>query len=291
MGSTKDNQKERGEEMKNMKPLLTKSGKITIAALDHRGSLQRSLNPDNPESVSSEEMREWKGQMVELYKEMVSGILIDPVYGKELVDPSTTCGWMMSMEKSGYRGGKEERETELLPDWDVSQVKALGATGAKLLLYFDPENAELASKQKEIAWKVSEECFREGVVFLLEPLSYKIESSRAREVVEIVKEVSELGADILKIEYPGDRAHCEQISQIINVPWVLLSAGMKFDEYKQALQVACESGASGMAVGRAVWQEFGEYTGEEREKFLQKTSVERMSELVEIVERYGKRVE
>jgi len=276
--------------MKNLQSLLTKSGKITIAALDHRGSLMRTLNFDNPESVGKDEMISWKRKMVGLYSELVSGILIDPVYGKEIVDSRMKCGWMMSMEKSGYRGGKEERETELLLDWDVEQLKKLGASGAKLLLYYDPENVELASKQRELARKVGEECEREGVVFLLEPLSYKIESTRGEEVVKIVEETCELGVDILKVEYPGSREYCEKINKISNVPWVLLSAGMKFDQYKEALQVACESGASGMAVGRAVWQEFGQYQGEEREKFLRDVSVERMKELVEIVEKYGKSV-
>ena len=277
--------------MKNLQSLLTKSGKITIAALDHRGSLARNLNSNNPEMVTKNEMMEWKRQMVELYSEMGSGILIDPVYGKEIVDSNMQCGWMMSVEKSGYRGGKEERETELLPDWDVAQLKELGATGAKLLLYYDPENTELASKQRKLARRLAGECEQEEIVFLLEPLSYKIETSRAEEVVEIVRETSELGHDILKIEYPGDRESCEKINEISQVPWVLLSAGMKYEEYKQALQVACESGASGMAVGRAVWQEFGQYTGAKREGFLGTTSVERMKELVAIVEQYGKSVE
>lgn len=276
--------------MKDLQSLLTRSGKITIAALDHRGSLQRSLNPDNPESVGLEEMMSWKRKMVELYRDMVSGILIDPIYGKEIVDPTTKCGWMMSMEKSGYRGGKEERETELLLDWDVSKLKELGASGAKLLLYYDPENEELANKQRMIAKQVSEECEEEGMVFLLEPLSYKIEESRASEVIKIVEETRELGVDILKVEYPGDRVSCEQISELSEAPWVLLSAGMKYEQYKEALQVACESGASGMAVGRAVWQEFGDCQGEEREKFLRDVSVKRMRELVEIVEKCGKSV-
>lgn len=275
----------------SLEKLLTKSGKITIAALDHRGSLQKTLNPVKPEMVGKEEIMEWKRGMVGRYKQMVSGILIDPIYGKELVDPGASCGWMLSMEQTGYRGGKEARVTELLPNWSVKQAKELGASGVKLLLYYDPENRELARQQKELARRVGEECEREEVIFLLEPLSYVVRGTRGAEVVKIAEELQDLAVDIWKFEDPESREACEEIGRIVKKPWVLLSAGMKYEQYKEALRIACEAGASGMAVGRAVWQEFGEYEGEERERFLGKTAVIRMRELVEIVEKYGKSVQ
>lgn len=275
----------------NLQKLLTKSGKITIAALDHRGSLKKALHTDNPELATKEEMQEWKREMVELYGEYVSGILIDPVYGRDLVNKSKDFGWMMSMEKTGYRGGKEERVTELQPDWSVKKLRELGAVGAKLLLYLDPENKELTDKQLELARQLGEECVREGIVFLLEPLSYKIEGSREEEVLEIARSVAKLPVKIFKFEYPGSEEGCRRMTEILPKPWVLLSAGMEYDKYKESLKIACESGASGMAVGRAVWQEFSEYEGEEREQFLSETSVSRIRELSEIVEKYGKVVE
>lgn len=273
--------------MKDMEKLLTRSGKITIAALDHRGSLQAELNPTDPHEVGMAEIKDWKKAMVERYKNMVSGILIDPVYGKEIVDRNMNCGWLMSMEQTGYRGGKKERVTELLSDWNVSKLKQAGAVGAKLLLYFDPENEELAKKQKKLAETVSEECAKEGIIFLLEPLSYKIETSREQEVLNIVKVLRDVKVDIWKFEYPGSSEACRKISEMVDSPWVLLSAGMGYEKYREALKIACVSGAAGMAVGRAVWQEFGDYQGEEREKFLSETAVTRMRELVEIVEEFG----
>jgi len=274
----------------NLKSLLTESGKIAIAALDHRGSLQESLNLNNPGLVTREEMMNWKKRMIALYEEEVSGILIDPVFGKELVDLGASCGWMMSLEKSGYRGGKEERVTELLPDWGVKETKGLGVGAVKLLLYYDPENKELAQRQRELALRVGEECEKEGMVFLLEPLSYKIEGTREQEVLRIAEELAELPVDIWKFEYPETKQACERIGQIVQKPWVLLSAGMEYTRYKTALEVACRAGASGMAVGRAVWQEFGEMQGYERERFLQEESVARIRELVTIVEKTGKSV-
>lgn len=256
--------------------LTNSHDKITIAALDHRGSLKKSLRDD--------EILDWKKRMVELYKNEVAGILIDPVYGKDIVDKSMAVGWMLSMEKTGYRGGKEERITEIVPDWSVKKAKEMGASGVKLLLYYDPDNKELARQQKETAERIAKDCLEEEIVFLLEPLSYKVEGERADEVLRIAMDLKDLPVDIFKFEYPGTREACEKITKMLKVPWVLLSAGMEYKKYKEALQIAMESGAAGFAVGRAVWQEFGDYPpGEERERYLKNIALLRMRELVEIV--------
>ncbi|MBP9670410.1 phosphoglycerate kinase [Candidatus Woesebacteria bacterium] len=263
---------------------LTNSfGKITIAALDHRGSLKESLNPNNPDSVTESEMLAWKTRMVELYRNEVSGLLLDPIYGKNFVDPKSNTGWMLSMEKTGYKGGKEARVTEILPEWSVKQAKEMGACSVKLLLYYDSENVELAKQQREVARQIAEDCRREGIVFLLEPLSYKIETDRESEVLKIAEELKDLDVDIFKFEYPGSLEACKKITAMMKVPWVLLSAGMEYAKYKIALQNAMEAGASGFAVGRAVWQEFGQYYGEERERYFKDVALLRMRELVEIV--------
>jgi len=276
--------------IERLKKLLLPSGGIAIAALDHRGSLKVNLHPEDPESTTDGEIMAWKKRMIELYKDRVSGLLIDPIYGKKLVDTTLVPGWMMSMEKTGYRGGKEARVTEILEDWSVAQAKELGAVAVKLLLYYDPENMELARQQKETALKLSEECKREGMVYLLEPLSYLIEGKREDEVLRIVRELADVPVDIYKSEYPGTRRACEEISRIVRAPWVLLSAGMEYSQYKEALIVECQSGASGFAVGRALWQEFGNYEGEARERFFKEVASVRMNELIQIVEKYAKKV-
>ena len=107
----------------------------------------------------------------------------------------------------------------------------------------------------------------------------------------MVDELADVSVDIYKSEYPGTRRACEEISKRIKSPWVLLSAGMEYSQYKEALTVACESGASGFAVGRALWQEFGQYEGEAREKYFREVASPRMDELLQVVEKYGKKVE
>gem|GEM_PF-141392 len=263
--------------------LMNQYGKITIAAMDHRGSLKESLHKDNPESTTDEEIREWKTRLVNLYKDEVAGILIDPIYGKEQIERNPKLSWMLSMEKTGYRGGKEARETEILPEWSVKLAKEMGACGVKLLLYYDPENKELADRQRAIAKKIADDCIAEDIVFLLEPLTYQGEVHKEERVIEMARQLKDIPVDIFKFEYPGSRSACAEISKMIKVPWVLLSAGMEYKKYKEALRIAMESGASGFAVGRAVWQEFGDYQEEDRERYFRTIALMRMRELVEIV--------
>lgn len=271
--------------------LLTKSGKITIAALDHRGSLKKSLHPDNPEITTDKEILSWKKRMIDLFNENVSGILIDPIYGKDLVDLTLNCGWLLSMEQTGYEGAGNARVTTLLENMNASHAKVMGASGVKLLLFYDPFNEKLAAKQKKIAEQVAADCKTAGIVFLLEPLSYNIkDEDRPKVVLETVRQLKDIGINILKIEYPGNRETCVAVTNLVNMPWVLLSAGKEYAPYKKSLQIACESGASGMAVGRAIWQEFGDYQGEERERYLCDVASQRLVELVAIVEKFGRSV-
>jgi tagatose 1,6-diphosphate aldolase len=273
-----------------MQQLLTSSGKITIAAIDHRGLLKKMLHPENPETTTDHEIKDWKKLMCQLYSSRISGLLIDPSYGLDLVDTTKSCGWLLSMEQTGYRGGQAARVTDIVPGWSVQAAKEAGASGVKLLLYYDPENKSLAEQQLALAEQVGEECQRAGMVYLLEPLSYNIEGSREAEVLRIVQAVAHLPVDIFKFEYPGTQRACETISSIVTKPWVLLSAGADYETYKEQLRAACSAGASGMAVGRAAWQEFGQYESVERERFLRETATARIEELSSIVETYGKAV-
>ena len=92
---------------------------------------------------------------------------------------------------------------------------------------------------------------------------------------------------MLKAEFPLDVAEtpdetiwaeaCVELSNTSIAPWVLLSAAVDYDTYLRQVTIACQSGASGVAVGRAVWKEAVELTGPERADFLQGLGRQRMA--------------
>ena len=108
-----------------------------------------------------------------------------------------------------------------------------------------------------------------------------------------------LGVDVLKAEFPIDvkaepdekvwRAACEELSAACSVPWVLLSGGVPFETFLRQTQIACDAGASGVMVGRAVWSEAVTVDVEARRGFLSTVAFERMRRLRELCDGHGRR--
>ena len=87
------------------------------------------------------------------------------------------------------------------------------------------------------------------------------------------------------------------ISQHATVPWILLSRGMGFDHFKTLTQITAHNGASGIAVGRAVWQEINQLAKAnpdpqtkylEIKKFLMTTGRQRLQTLTDLVAKYAR---
>jgi len=136
------------------------------------------------------------------------------------------------------------------------------------------------------------------IVLMLEPLSYALDEKRKltsqekrKVVVETAKRLTPLGIDVLKAEFPGDindpddsnwMEACREISSASLTPWILLSAAVDYETYVRQAAVACNAGASGLAVGRAVWQEAVSMVGDERIRFLRTTARQRISRLTSL---------
>jgi tagatose-1,6-bisphosphate aldolase len=59
---------------------------------------------------------------------------------------------------------------------------------------------------------------------------------------------------------------------------------VNYDMYLRQVTIACQSGASGVAVGRAVWKEATSLTGPERATFLHGPAYERMARITALCE-------
>ena len=121
---------------------------------------------------------------------------------------------------------------------------------------------------------------------------------RREVVVETARRLTPLGADILKAEFPVDvteepdeavwRAACEELSAASTVPWVLLSGGVPFETFLRQSQIACEAGASGVMVGRAVWSEAVTANADARRRFLSTLARDRMNQLRALCDERGR---
>lgn len=281
----------------------TEQGVFANLALDHRDSLRRALQPDDPENVPFSVMVDFKRELVSAISPESSAVLLDPEIG---VAPSIYAnalpgkvGLLVALEATGYEGKKSARRSEILLGWDVAKIKRIGASGVKLLVYYHPD-ASTAEAQEILVAEVAEACARFDLPLFLEPLSYEIDpegqrvSTESKEaiVLETARRLSVLGVDVLKAEFPVDVTAeedetvwfeaCSSLTEASCAPWVLLSAAVDFEIFVRQVQVACRAGASGVLVGRAVWKEAAGMDGEERRNFLQSVAADRMRCLAEI---------
>lgn len=284
---------------------------MAMCAFDHRGSLMRMLDEKHPESVGYQTMVDFKLDLCRALAPHASAILLDPIYGAGQAIAaavlSRDTGLLVSLEETGYSGEAEARVTDLLPDWNVKKIKKMGATGAKLLLYYRPD-LDIAKKQLNIVQKIASDCLSEDMPFVVEPMSYKVGEAEAnpqnfarlkpRLVIETAKQITALPIDVLKSEFPSDLKYekdkgrlldfCHQLDEASQVPWVILSAGVNFELFYQEVEIACQAGASGFLAGRALWQEAAQISSrKKRMAFLENTVVRRLQSLTELANASG----
>jgi tagatose 1,6-diphosphate aldolase len=50
-------------------------------------------------------------------------------------------------------------------------------------------------------------------------------------------------------------AACAELDAAVHVPWVILSAGVGYADFKTQVEIACRAGASGYLAGRSIWRD------------------------------------
>jgi len=285
---------------------------FTITALDHRGSLQRALNPEDPKSVGYQDMVDYKVKLLNALAPHSSAVLIDPVFGAAPAlqgnHISGSQGFLVSLEATGYTASEGDRVTAVAKGWGVDKIKRMGASAVKILLYYNPGSAT-AKQQEQFIVQAAEECRVHDIPMLVEPMTYNIVDGpkkgtaefaelKPEMVIETARQLCPLGIDVLKAEFPADpdfekdeakmADQCKQLTEVAEVPWVLLSAGVGYDTFNLQTRLACENGASGFLAGRAIWQEAPGLPAAEQEHFLTSTAVGRLEELTSIANGSGR---
>jgi tagatose-1,6-bisphosphate aldolase len=290
--------------------LTNASGRFVVTAFDHRDGFVAALS----QTLGVEQVR-WDtivAEKIRIAKALAahsSGVLLDPLYSAGPVLAANVLpaevGFAVAREKSSYGSEALRQDTTLLEDWSVAAIKRLGGAAVKLLLYYHPE-APNAAGQEDVVRHVAAECEAHEILFMLEPICYpldpnqkKIEPAFAVQrpdlVLESARRLVPLGVDILKAEFPTEARYetdearmldyCRQLSEIAaGIPWVLLSAGVDFATFQHQAEIACQAGASGVVVGRAIWKEALETVDEAaRDQFLNTTAVNRLRLLADTV--------
>jgi len=281
-------------------------GTLAVLALDHRQNLRRELHPESPSATTYEEMVAFKRAVVRALSPAATGTLLDPEIGAAqcLADGSlpATAGLIVAIEATGYEGPATARVSRVLPGWNVEKAKRLGASAAKLLVYYHPDSPNAADQERLVA-EVAADCRAHDLPLFLEPLSFSLAEgeqltgeARRRVVVETARRLTRLGPDVLKAEFPYDPSvrdaarwaeACEELDEATRLPWVLLSGGVGDATFEAQVAAACRAGASGVLVGRSVWAPAATMPPVARDAWLAAEGRARLQRLADLVDELG----
>ena len=279
--------------IKHLRALSTKDGVIAAAAMDQRGSLQKSIAAAkgvDQKSITPEMMSEFKTAVVRILTPHASAILLDPEFGLEAAKARpSTCGLLLAYEESGYDNTKTGRLPDLLPDVSVYRLLEWGANAVKILLYYSPfDDPKINAIKSAFIERIGAECEYHQVPFFLEFVGYdpggidvnSLEYAKKKPdvVLGAMTEYSNprYNVDVLKVEVPvnaiyvegssvykGEKAYTRdealhyyrKAAEVTTKPFIYLSAGVSNAQFIENLSMANEAGTDfcGVLCGRASW--------------------------------------
>lgn len=274
----------------HMEKLSTADGIISALAIDQRGSLKKMLADAANKPADETTIVDFKKAVSIELTPYASAILTDPEYGL----PATkvrdqACGLLLSYEKTGYDTTEPGRMPDLIANQSGLRIKNEGGDAIKFLVYYDPdEGQEINDKKQAFVERVGAEALANELPFFLEVLTYdaniadakseEFAKVKADKVLKTMKEFSkpQYGVTVLKVEIPfnikfvagfnGDnnvvytqeeaKDLLKKQSEITDLPYIFLSAGVTSEEFIAEIKMAEEAGAdfNGVLCGRATWK-------------------------------------
>src|SRR5215468_9492424 len=156
--------------LRHLKALSTKDGIIAAAAMDQRGSLQKSIAAAkgvDSKTVTPEMMSEFKTAVVKVLTPHASAILLDPEFGLDAAKArASNAGLLLAYEESGYDNTKPGRLPDLLPHVSAKRLKDWGADAVKILIYYHPnDEASVNDIKHAFIERIGAECEYQDIPF------------------------------------------------------------------------------------------------------------------------------
>ena len=297
---------------------------IAAAAMDQRGSLQKSLAKERGAAADAHDLEVFKTLVTEVLTQYASAILLDPEFGLPASKHRNGKGLLLAYEKTGYDANTAGRLPDLLDVWSVRRLKEAGADCVKILLYYTPFDKPHINDIKH-AWieRIGDECRSEDIPFFAEFVGYDanggdektVEYARKKPaiVTGAMEEFSKprYAIDVLKVEVPiamefveGTRAykgasaytraealqHFRHSAAVTELPFIYLSAGVSNPVFIETLELAGESGVAfnGVLCGRATWKDgiaiYAKQGPDAFRKWLETTGVENIQNVNKALE-------
>ncbi len=141
----------------------------------------------------------------------------------------------------------------------VKDAIQLGADAVVTFLFAGYDTDAQEADNLQTLARIGAEAREYGMPFIVEPLAIQKGSNVVREFDSmklIVRMASEIGADLIKADYPETKKQFEKLVEIASAP-ILVRGGPKMDSDRDMVQMvkdAMDCGAKGIVFGRNVWQ-------------------------------------
>ncbi len=268
--------------LNHLKALSNSAGVIAAAAMDQRGSLQKSIAAAkgvDPKSVTQEQMEEFKVAVVKVLTPHASAILLDPEFGLPAAKKrAKNAGLLMAYEASGYDNTRPGRLPDLLPHVSARRIKEMGADAVKILIYYTPfDDPKVNDIKHAFCERIGSECEDNEIPFFLEFIGYdpkggdekglEYAKMKPKIVIGSMKEFTKprYKVDVLKVEVPvnaeyvkgssvfnskGEVAYTRKqaldlyrkAADVTTKPFIYLSAGVSNAQFVESLNMASEAG-------------------------------------------------
>jgi sulfofructosephosphate aldolase len=282
-------------ERRALQQIKTSGDRFAVIAADHGQPLVDMLDALGVSSAP-EEQRAFKADLVDTVGRDASAMLLDPdVSLPDIVDRDVLprdVGLIARIEADGHDLEDGLRRSTLIPGLGAAGARSLGATAAKVMVFLRADQEDLDGYTASMVRAALEDCRRADLLCVMELMTYRLddespEAFAARKedlVVDGAVFLEECGSKVLKLEYPGSASGCRRVTDAIDVPWAVLSAGVDHEAFCGQLRDAMDGGADGFIAGRSLWKEAVGLPVAERRRFLDGVARRRLNDLLTIVD-------
>lgn len=237
------------------------NGRSFVLALSH-GMLMGRVN-----GIDGVEKR--RGLVSAAIKAGVTGLILSPGQLKECAEQLTrpgapgvwlTVGWTNLWRSPEASGSAHPYATGTYRNTVEPHVASrLGADGCHVYLLLGSEDPEVEAEDVQRVARYIHASHEVGLPVLVEAMArgprIEGEEQSPGNVAMAARMAFELGADMLKIEYPGSQEQLASIVADVNVPILVLGGAAKpFDEIAEEASDVIAAGAQGIVYGRNVFQ-------------------------------------
>lgn len=282
--------------------MTSHDGAMMVIACDQRGGMRDVLaaTPEARAAISNDTLGLTKIDIAKYLARHATAVLVDPLCAvPKIVDEGhldRATALIVGLDASGWDTSPEGyRLSKLVEGVDARAVRRMGAAAGKIMVYLRADTPSANTHNLALLKRVIDDFAAEDVLLVTEFLTYALPGEDKADyqarvpdlAVGGVKLCLDLGANLLKIPYPGTAEACARVTALCgDVPWAVLSAGVDHATFVVQVDTAMANGASGVIAGRSLWKDCISLDRGVTKERLETVALPRLRELQAVIARY-----